>query len=256
MSLSCHIAYSIIFAAMIDIECNNKELFILNKISSAAHELGMPCYLIGGFVRDKIIGRKTKDADIVCMGDGIALAHSVAQKFNPALQVSFFKNFGTAQIKFEDFEIEFVGARKESYSEDSRKPQVEPGNLMDDISRRDFTINTLAISLNKEDFGKLIDVFNGVNHIQHKIITTPLEPVHTFSDDPLRMMRAIRFASELNFTIAAETFAAIQKDAPRLKIVSQERITAELNKIILSKKPSVGLHLLSESGLLQIFFRK
>ncbi len=247
-----------------DIQCTDKEKFILNKIASAASEINVQAFLIGGFVRDKIIGRPTKDADIVCLGDGIDLAHKVADKFNPKPTVAFFKTFGTAQIKIgtadsekenDVFEIEFVGARKESYNYDSRKPAVEPGSLEDDQNRRDFTINALAIDLNKgEGFGKLIDPFNGLDDIYRKIIQTPLEPLQTFSDDPLRMMRAIRFATQLNFTISEKTFQAIIDNADRIKIVSQERITDELNKIMLSKKPSIGWDLLSKSGLLQIIF--
>lgn len=266
-----------------DIKCTDKELFLLKKIGKAAEELNVECYLIGGFVRDKIIGRTTKDADIVCLVDGIALAHKVAERFKPKPTVAFFKNFGTAQIKingflnqesdiplFHDheeetvitdietdtlaFEIEFVGARKESYNRNSRKPVVEPGTLEDDQNRRDFTINALAISLNKKDFGKLIDPFNGLEDINKQLIQTPLAPAETFSDDPLRMMRAIRFAAQLNFTIAPHTFEAIQQNAERITIVSQERITDELNKIMLCKKPSIGFDLLSKSGLLQIIF--
>ena len=227
---------------------------MFEKIAAAAEQLQVPCYLIGGFVRDKIIGRATKDADIVCIGDGIELAHAVAAMFHPKPAVAYFKTFGTAQIKLEDFEIEFVGARKESYSQNSRKPEVEPGTIEDDQNRRDFTINALAISLNKNDFGKLIDPFNGMHDIELQIIQTPLAPLQTFSDDPLRMMRAIRFAAQLHYTIAAETFQAISDNAQRIKIVSQERITDELNKIMLSKKPSVGWDLLFRSGLLQIIF--
>ncbi|HRI20090.1 MAG TPA: HD domain-containing protein, partial [Panacibacter sp.] len=266
-----------------DIQCTDKELFILKKIAKAAEELQYPCYIIGGFVRDKIIGRPTKDADIVCLGDGIELAHKVAEHFKPKPYVAYFKTFGTAQIKVNDFfsdlseaplfhdhedepviidiekdmlafEIEFVGARRESYTGNSRKPSVIPGSLEDDQNRRDFTINALAVSLNKTDFGKLIDPFNGLKDIEAKVIQTPLAPDETFSDDPLRMMRAIRFAAQLGFTISPVTFAAIQQNAERIKIVSQERITDELNKIILSKKPSIGFHLLSKSGLLQIIF--
>lgn len=237
-----------------DINCTDKELFLLKKIAAAAEELQVEAYLIGGFVRDKIIGRATKDADIVCMGDGIALAYKVAEKFNPKPLVAFFKTFGTAQIKINDFEVEFVGARKESYNYDSRKPAVEPGSLEDDQNRRDFTINALAISLNKASFGKLIDPFEGLLHIEQKNIQTPLDPLQTFSDDPLRMMRAIRFATQLNFTIHAETFKAIVNNVHRIKIVSQERITDELNKIMLTPKPSIGLDLLSKSGLLKIIF--
>ncbi|MDE3143242.1 MAG: HD domain-containing protein [Bacteroidota bacterium] len=232
----------------------DKEKMIFNKVSKAAAELNVPAFLIGGFVRDKIIGRPTKDADIVCLGDGIALAEAVANKFHPKPYVSFFKNFGTAQIKVDGFEIEFVGARKESYNYESRNPVVVPGTLEDDQDRRDFTINALAISLNENDFGNLIDPFNGLHDIKHKIIQTPLAPLQTFSDDPLRMMRAIRFASQLNFSIEEKTFAAIVDNAERIKIISQERITDELNKIMLSPKPSVGLDLLSKSGLMQIIF--
>lgn len=232
----------------------DKEKLIFNKVSKAAAELNVPAFLIGGFVRDKIIGRSTKDADIVCLGDGIALAEAVANKFHPKPYVSFFKNFGTAQIKVDGFEIEFVGARKESYNYESRNPVVVPGTLEDDQDRRDFTINALAISLNENDFGNLIDPFNGLHDIKHKIIQTPLAPLQTFSDDPLRMMRAIRFASQLNFAIEEKTFAAIVDNAERIKIISQERITDELNKIMLSPKPSVGLDLLSKSGLMQIIF--
>jgi len=237
-----------------EITCTDRELLIFEKIAAAAEQMHVPCYLIGGFVRDKIIGRPTKDADIVCMGDGIALAHAVAASFHPKPTVAYFKTFGTAQIKLEDLEIEFVGARKESYNHHSRKPDVIPGSIEDDQDRRDFTINALAISLNKKDFGKLVDPFNGVNDMEQKIIQTPLPPLQTFSDDPLRMMRAIRFAAQLHFTIAPETFQAIIDNAHRIKIVSQERITDELNKIMLSTKPSVGWDLLFRSGLLQIIF--
>jgi poly(A) polymerase len=236
------------------IVCTDKELKIFEKIAAAAAQLQVPCYLIGGFVRDKIIGRPTKDADIVCMGDGIALAHAVAALSDPKPVVAYFKTFGTAQIKLDDFEVEFVGARKESYSQHSRKPEVAPGTIEDDQDRRDFTINALAISLNKKDFGTLVDPFNGVNDIGLGIIQTPLPPAQTFSDDPLRMMRAIRFAAQLHFTIAPETFQAITDNANRIKIVSQERITDELNKIMLSKKPSIGWDLLFRSKLLHIIF--
>ena len=237
-----------------DIQCSDTELQIFEKIAAAAAGLHVPCYLIGGFVRDKIIGRPTKDIDIVCLGDGIALAEAVAKKFIPKPEVSFFKNFGTAQIKTDDIEIEFVGARKESYSHHSRKPAVAPGTLADDQNRRDFTINAMAISLNKENFGQLIDPFNGLNGIETKIIKTPLASGITFSDDPLRMMRAIRFAAQLDYTIVPETFEAIRDNAERIKIVSAERIADELNKILLCKKPSVGFDLLYKSGLLKIIF--
>ena len=237
-----------------DLAFSTIESTILNKIATAATELNMPSYLIGGFVRDKIIGRATKDADIVCLGDGIALAHRVADLFQPRPPVAYFKNFGTAQIKLPEFEIEFVGARKESYQLESRKPVVEIGSLVDDQNRRDFTINALAISLNKADFGQLIDPFNGMQAIKDKIIQTPLLPEQTFSDDPLRMMRAIRFATQLGFTIVPATFEAIQGQATRIKIVSQERITDELNKIMACAKPSIGWDLLYQSGLLALIF--
>ena len=247
-----------------DINCTEEERAVFEKIGDAAIELKTSAYLIGGFVRDKILNRATKDADIVCIGDGIRLAEKTAEKFSPKPTVHFFKNFGTAQIKIairnhnDDqkafFEIEFVGARKESYNRDSRKPEVLPGTLDEDRLRRDFTINTLAVSLNKEDFGKLIDPLNGLEDIENKIIKTPLPPGQTFSDDPLRMMRAIRFATQLNFTIAHETFEAIKQHADRIKIVSNERIIDEINKIIMTSKPSVGFDLLYKSGLLKIIF--
>jgi putative nucleotidyltransferase with HDIG domain len=237
-----------------EIHCTEKELFVFNKIAVAAGELGMPCYLIGGFVRDKLIGRPTKDADIVCVGDGIELAHKVADSFHPRPTVSYFKNFGTAQIRVDDWEIEFVGARKESYRQDSRNPAVVPGTLEDDQFRRDFTINAMAISLNKDDYGRLIDPFGGMEDLGRRMIRTPLDPLQTFSDDPLRMMRAIRFATQLNFTIEEAAFGAIREDANRIGIVSQERITDELNKIILSIKPSIGFDLLYRGGLLNIIF--
>jgi poly(A) polymerase len=237
-----------------DIQCSDKELFVFEKIARAAAAMQMPCYLIGGFVRDKIIGRPTKDADIVCVGDGIQLAHKVADSLHPRPAVSFFKNFGTAQIKWEDWEVEFVGARRESYRAESRNPEVEPGTIEDDQLRRDFTINAMAISLNQPDYGRLIDPFDGQNDLKQRLIRTPLDPLRTFSDDPLRMMRAIRFAAQLDFTIDDNTLNAIEEDAPRIKIVSQERITDELNKIILSPKPSIGLDLLYRTGLLKIIF--
>jgi poly(A) polymerase len=239
---------------MMDIQCSDKELFVFEKIARAAAAMQTPCYLIGGFVRDKIIGRPTKDADIVCVGDGIQLAHKVADSLQPRPAVSFFKNFGTAQIKWEDWEVEFVGARKESYRAESRNPEVEPGTIEDDQLRRDFTINAMAISLNQPDYGRLIDPFDGQNDLKQRLIRTPLDPLRTFSDDPLRMMRAIRFAAQLDFAIDDNTLNAIEEDAPRIKIVSQERITDELNKIILSPKPSIGLDLLYRTGLLKIIF--
>lgn len=238
-----------------DINCTKEERLLLERIGSAAKELDMPCYLIGGFVRDKLLGRSSKDADIVCIGDGIALAEAVAQTFSPALHVSFFKTFGTAQIKLPNgFEVEFVGARKESYTETSRKPEVESGTFEDDQNRRDFTINAMAISLSPKDFGTLVDPFNGTADLESKTIRTPLDPDITFSDDPLRMMRGIRFATQLGFTIEEETLAAIARNKERLNIISKERITDELNKIIAAKVPSIGFDLLYKTGLLEIFF--
>jgi poly(A) polymerase len=236
------------------IHCSEKESEIFHKIGKSANHLKMDAYLIGGFVRDKIIGRNTKDADIVCLGDGIQLAHDFAGQFSPTPYVAYFKNFGTAQVKLNDFEIEFVGARKESYQIHSRKPEVSTGTLEDDQLRRDFTINALACKLDEAHFGEVVDPFNGLQDIEDKIIRTPLEPVRTFSDDPLRMLRAIRFATQLNFTIEQTTFEAIIANVHRMKIVSQERITDELNKIMLTKKPSVGWDLLLRSGLLDIMF--
>lgn len=236
------------------IVCNYKEKEVLQKIAETADRLSMPCYLIGGFVRDKILGRQTKDMDIVCVGDGIKLAEKVSAKFSPAPEVHFFKNFGTAQIKTNDLEIEFVGARKESYNFDSRKPAIQSGTIEDDQNRRDFTINAMAISLNKNNFGELIDPFNGINDLQLKKIQTPLAPAQTFSDDPLRMMRAIRFAAQLNFKIEPKTFEAICENANRIQIISGERIVEELNKILMTAKPSIGFNLLYKSGLLKIIF--
>ena len=238
-----------------DINCTDKELFYINKVGEAAADLGVETYLVGGFVRDKLLGRNTKDADFVCVGDGIALAHAVAQRFSPAPQVDYFKNFGTAHIRVDrEFDLEFVGARKESYQSESRKPAVEPGTISDDQDRRDFTINAMAISLNPDSFGKLVDPFEGQKDLEAKIIRTPLEPAQTFSDDPLRMMRGIRFATQLGFHIEEKTWQGIIDNAHRIRIISQERITDELNKIILAPKPSIGFDLLYKSGLLQLIF--
>ncbi|MGF7232416.1 CCA tRNA nucleotidyltransferase [Arachidicoccus sp.] len=236
------------------IPCSDKELFIFKKIAAVAAQTNTPAYVIGGFVRDKIIGRATKDVDIVCLGNGIAFAEKIAEKFQPKPHVTIFKTFGTAQIKLLDIEIEIVGARTESYRDDSRKPEVLPGTLEDDQNRRDFTINALSISLNKDDYGELIDPFKGLKDLQFKIIRTPLSPEETFSDDPLRMLRAIRFATQLNFTIEENTLLAVGREKERIKIISKERITDELNKIMLAKRPSIGWDLLFKTGLLQIIF--
>jgi poly(A) polymerase len=226
---------------------------VFKSIAEAAAKLEVETYAVGGFVRDLLLKRPCKDLDFVCVGSGIELAQQVASILGEK-QVTIFKNFGTANIKHGDWELEFVGARKESYRHDSRKPIVEDGTLQDDQLRRDFTINALAISLNKGTYGDLVDPFGGVAHLTEKSIKTPLAPDITFSDDPLRMMRAIRFASQLNFDIEAETFEAIARNKDRLKIVSMERITDELNKIILSPVPSYGFKLLFQSGLLKEFF--
>lgn len=237
------------------ISCTDRELFILKKIGNAAEQLGVDAYVVGGFVRDKLLQRPTKDIDIVCLGDAIELAQKVSERFLPVkIPIAYFKNFGTAQVKLSDYELEFVGARKESYRSESRKPEIEIGTLEDDQKRRDFTINALSVSLNNQDYGTLLDPFDGLKDLKLKIIRTPLKPSITFNDDPLRMMRAIRFATQLNFTIEAETFNAIKENKDRIKIVSQERVTDELNKIMMSRKPSIGWHLLHRCGLLAIIF--
>jgi poly(A) polymerase len=227
---------------------------IFKVVSESAAELNIPAYVIGGWVRDLILNRPCKDIDIVAIGSGIDLAEDVAKKLGNQYQVHVFKNFGTAQIKYEDYDIEFVGARKESYHSESRKPAVENGTLEDDQNRRDFTINALAVSLSKNNYGELLDPFNGLTDIKNKIIRTPLDSDITYSDDPLRMMRAIRFSTQLDFTIEAGSLEAISRNKDRIKIISKERITDELNKIILSTKPSVGFKLLFNTGLLHIIF--
>lgn len=227
---------------------------VFKAIANAANALSLETYVVGGYVRDVLLKRTSKDMDFVCVGSGIALAEAVADQLGPRVKVNVFKNFGTAQIAFDDLDLEFVGARKESYQRDSRKPAVEDGTLEDDQKRRDFTINAMAISLNKSDYGTLIDPFDGTGDLRSKLIRTPLDPVVTFSDDPLRMMRAVRFAAQLNFDIDADTFAALTSQAERLKIVSAERIIDELNKIIMSPLPSYGFKLLFHSGLLKQFF--
>lgn len=217
------------------------------------NEIGQNAFVIGGYVRDQLLNRETKDIDIVAIGSGIDFAKKTAKKLKSST-VKVFKSFGTAMIIVDDIEVQFVGARKESYRSNSRNPKVETGTFEEDQKRRDFTINALAISLNSKDYGQLIDPFNGLNDLKNKILKTPLDPNLTFSDDPLRMMRAIRFSSQLNFKIEKETLNAISKNADRIKIVAQERITEELNKIILSSRPSSGFKLLEETGLLKIIF--
>jgi len=225
---------------------------IFKTLSAIADKDKTEAYVIGGFVRDLFLKRPSKDIDVVVVGSGIAYAEAVGKKLNT--KVAIFKNFGTANIKFQDLEVEFVGARKESYRSESRKPIVEDGTLKDDQLRRDFTINALAINLNAANFGELLDPFDGIKDLENKLIRTPLNPEITFSDDPLRMMRAIRFASQLNFNIDEDALNAIKTQKERISIVSKERITDEMNKIILSKKPSVGFKLLFDTGLLHIIF--
>ncbi len=231
---------------------------IYKLIGEVADSMQLETYAVGGVVRDYFLQRPCSDIDVVCVGSGIALAEEVAKRIGPHTEVHVYRNFGTAQIHYNsdgiDWEVEFVGARRESYSHDSRKPIVEDGTLEDDQNRRDFTVNAMAVSLNASRFGELVDPFGGIRDLNNGILRTPLEPSITFSDDPLRMMRAIRFASQLNFTIEGNCFQAICNNADRLKIISQERITSELNKILLSPRPSVGLKLLQKSGLMQIFF--
>ncbi|MBK9492546.1 MAG: HD domain-containing protein [Haliscomenobacter sp.] len=227
---------------------------ILEIVSQAAAKMQVPAYVVGGYVRDRLLARASKDIDIVCVGSGIELAQRVAGELHPVPRITVFQRFGTAMIKHRDLEVEFVGARKESYRHDSRKPAVEDGSLEDDQNRRDFTINALAVSLNEADFGNIIDPFDGLGDLERKIIRTPLDPGKTFSDDPLRMMRAIRFATQLDFVIEPATFKAIDTYKERIKIISAERIATELNKIIQAPKPSVGFKLLFDSGLLQLIF--
>jgi poly(A) polymerase len=225
---------------------------VFTVISKLAGQQNLQVYAIGGFVRDIFLERPSKDIDIVIIGNGIAFAESVAARLK--VKIAVYKNFGTASLKYQDLEVEFVGARKESYRLDSRKPIVENGTLEDDQKRRDFTINALAISLHPDTFGELIDPFEGINDLEAKLIRTPLNPIETFSDDPLRMMRAIRFASQLNFKIDEVAIEAIKNNKDRISIVSQERITDELNKIILSPKPSIGFNYLFDTGLLHKIF--
>ena len=227
---------------------------IFRKISQTADELNMECYVVGGYVRDIFLQRPSKDIDVVVVGKGVDMARAFARKLGRKAHLSVFANFGTAQVKYHDLEIEFVGARKESYTHDSRNPIVEDGTLEDDQNRRDFTINALAICLNSARFGELVDPFDGMLDLEDRIIRTPLEPGITFSDDPLRMMRCIRFATQLNFYIEEETFDALCENKERIRIISRERINDELNKIILSPTPSKGFIELDRCGLLEIIF--
>ena len=225
---------------------------IFHLIADEADKLGLECYVVGGYVRDLFLERPSNDIDVVVVGSGIQVASALKSRLGRRAHLSVFRNFGTAQVKYRGLEVEFVGARKESYSHDSRKPHVEDGTLEDDQNRRDFTINALAVCLNKEHFGQLVDPFDGVYDIEDGIIRTPLDPDITFSDDPLRMLRCIRFATQLNFFIEDETFEALQRNAERIKIISGERIADEINKIMLTKTPSKGFIDLYRSGLLQL----
>lgn len=223
---------------------------LFNYLQQAADELGVEAYLVGGYVRDCLMGRQVKDVDVVCVGSGIALAHATAHRIGPHIKVSVYKNFGTAMFQYGDWQVEFVGARKESYRSNSRKPLVENGSLEDDQRRRDFTINAMAVCINQSRFGEFIDPFNGLQDLRQKCIRTPLDPSLTFCDDPLRMLRAIRFATQLQFDIEPNTFRGIIQNQTRLSILSQERITEELNKIILAEQPSYGFKLMDAAGLL------
>lgn len=224
---------------------------VFSRVGSVADALGQECYVVGGYVRDIFLNRHSKDIDFVTVGSGIALAEKIAETFGENTSIAVFSNFGTAQVKNSKYELEFVGARKESYSHDSRKPVVENGTLADDQCRRDFTINAMAICVNSDEYGKLVDPFSGIEDLQRRIIRTPLDPDITFSDDPLRMMRAIRFATQLDFDIYPETLDAIQRNRERIKIISRERIADELLKILKSPVPSRGFMLLDECGLLE-----
>lgn len=233
---------------------SNYDMPIFHLVGAQADKLNYPCYVVGGYVRDLFLHRHSKDIDFVSVGSGIDIAKAVAAELGKGTSLSVFRNFGTAQVKRGDMEIEFVGARRESYSHESRKPIVEDGTLEEDLARRDFTINALAVCVNKSQFGELIDRYNGLDDLRQGIIRTPLDPDITFSDDPLRMMRAIRFATQLDFEICPETFAAIRRNAERIKIISRERIMDELMKIMASSTPSIGWELLDDSGLLPLIF--
>jgi poly(A) polymerase len=236
---------------LFSLEPQERKVFIM--IGNCARELGVPAYVVGGYVRDRLLGRPSKDIDVVCIGEGIQLAEQVASKLSPRPKVVVFRRFGTAMLRYEGIELEFVGARRESYIPESRKPEVELGTLEDDQNRRDFTINALAVSLSDDTFGQIIDPFNGLAHLESKIIKTPLDPGQTFSDDPLRMLRAIRFANQLGFTIEPNTLNGIKQYKSRLNIISKERISGELEKILLTAQPSIGFNLLFDTGLLHLF---
>ncbi|MDA3894450.1 MAG: HD domain-containing protein [Salinivirgaceae bacterium] len=239
---------------MSELVLNKLNHIVFKKVADACSEQGLETFVIGGFVRDVFLDRPSHDIDIVTVGSGIDLAKNTAKRLNKNLKVSYFKNFGTAMFQYKGLEVEFVGARKESYQRNSRKPIVEDGTLEDDQKRRDFTINAMAFSLHPDNFGELIDPFNGMQDIKDEIIRTPLDPDITYSDDPLRMLRAIRFANQLGFTIEEESLNAIERNAERIQIISLERVADELNKIMLCKKPSLGFKLLQKTGLLKLIF--
>jgi len=235
---------------LFSIQPHERKVFEL--VGRCARAIDAPAYVVGGYVRDRLLGRPTKDIDIVCVGDGIRLAEQVASQLSPRPKVVVYSRFGTAMLRWEGIEMEFVGARRESYREDSRKPEVEQGSLEDDQNRRDFTINALAVSLQEDTFGLIVDPFDGLADLENKVLKTPLEPGKTFSDDPLRMMRAIRFSTQLGFAIEANTLQGIAKYRSRIHIISKERITTELEKILMTPKPSVGFKLLFDTGLLPL----
>ena len=225
---------------------------VFRIVGEAADALGIEAYVVGGYVRDLMLGRESKDVDFVAVGSGIDLAQEVARRLGRRTRVHVYRTYGTAQVKSAGLELEFVGARRESYRRDSRNPIVEDGTLEDDLKRRDFTINAMAISVNSNSFGELVDMFDGQSDLQSRLIRTPLDPDITFSDDPLRMLRAIRFATQLDFSLFPETFEAIRRNAGRIAIITRERIVTELNKIMGSAKPSIGWRLLSDTGLLDL----
>jgi poly(A) polymerase len=245
-----HLNHSLLSQLAVD----EADLQLLKLVAQTAQTLQMETYVVGGYVRDLILQRYVMDIDFVCVGDGVALAEAVAKELPGDASVAVFRNFGTAHIRHHGMDLEFVGARKESYTFDSRKPTVAPGSIAEDQLRRDFTINALALSLNASDYGELVDPFDGLTDLADGIIRTPRDPRSTFSDDPLRMMRAIRFASQLGFQIETATYDAIRLERERIRIISRERITDELNKIILSPVPSIGFHMLFDTGLLEIIF--
>jgi poly(A) polymerase len=248
--------FALLMTITLTFPISQTDLPVYQAVRTAAESLGIPAYVVGGHVRDRLLNRPCKDMDFVCVGNGIALAEATAKILGKNIKVAVYQRFGTAAFRYKDLELEFVGARKESYSPDSRKPDVEPGTLRDDQLRRDFTINAMAVSLCPDDFGTLLDPFDGVGDLKRRMIRTPVEPIQTFSDDPLRMLRAIRFATQLGFHIDGATFQGICDSAERIKIISAERISIELEKIMRTPKPSIGYYMLFDCGLLPIFLRE